>query len=121
MFDGINAWAWEWDVWGLFLEREKLGHESPEAHSLEEVGAALRGRHYWWYVFWKIDNPTGKWWEFLRAFVDKEEEEAELRERQRQEQRVLETSVQDSEKGARDCEGGKSGVDPARNGAEGSR
>ena len=39
-----------------------------------------------------------KWWEFLRAFVDKEEEE-ELRERQRQEQMVLETFVQDPKKG----------------------
>ena len=77
MFDGINAWAWEWDVWGLFLEHEELGHESLDAHSLEEVGAALRGQHYRWYVFWKIDNLTRKWWEFLRAFVDKEEEEEE--------------------------------------------
>ena len=77
MFDGINARAWEWDVWGLFLEHKELGHESLDAHSLEEVGAALRGQHYWWYVFWKIDNLTRKWWEFLRAFVDKEEEEEE--------------------------------------------
>ena len=66
-------------MWGLFLERETLGHETLEAHSLEEVGAALRGPHYWLFVFWKIDNPIGKWWEFLRAFVDKEEDE--LRER----------------------------------------
>ena len=51
MFDGKNAWAWEWDVWGLFLEHKKLGQESPKAHSLKEVGAVLRGRHYWWYVF----------------------------------------------------------------------
>ena len=91
-------------MWGLFLEREKLGQESPEAYSLEDVGMSLRGRHYWWYVLWKIDNPTGKWWEFLRAFVDKEEEE-ELRERQRREQTVLETSIQDLEKGARKVEG----------------
>ena len=27
---------------GSFLERKKLGHESLEAHSLEEVGAALK-------------------------------------------------------------------------------
>ena len=68
------------------------------------MGAALRGRHYWWSVLWKIDNPTGKWWEFLRAFVDKEEEEKELRERQRREQMVLDTSVQDPGKGARKAE-----------------
>ena len=42
-----KLWAWEWNVWGLFLEHEKLGHEPPEAHSLEEVGAALREQHYW--------------------------------------------------------------------------
>ena len=62
VFDGINARAWEWDVWGLFLEREKLRHESPEAHCLEEVGATLR------------------------AFIDKEEEEEELKERERSKQ-----------------------------------
>ena len=43
VFDGINARAWEWDVWGLFLECETLGHETMETYSLEEVGAALRG------------------------------------------------------------------------------
>ena len=46
-FDGTNAQAWEWDVWGLVLECEALGHETLEAHILEEVGATLRGRHYW--------------------------------------------------------------------------
>ena len=108
---------------GLFLECEKFGHKSLEAHNLEEVGAAHRGRYYWWYVLWKIENSIGKWWEFLRAFVDKEEEAAEVRERQRQKQMVLETSVQDSEKkrckkGVGDCEGRKSGADPARNNAK---
>ena len=42
VFDGINTRVWECDVLGLFLECKKLGHESSEAHNLEEVEATLR-------------------------------------------------------------------------------
>ena len=57
-------------------------------------------------MFWKLDNPIGKWCEFFRAFVDKEEEGEEvLKERQRQEQTVLEACVQNSEKDVRKVEG----------------